>query len=51
MQASGAGLTEAPRGGLGHWIDIVGGQISRYQVVTPSSWNTSPPITWASPGR
>ena len=40
--ASGIGLTEAPRGALGHWIDIEGGKIGRYQVVTPTNWNASP---------
>ena len=37
----GAGLWEAPRGALGHWIDIQGGKIARYQVCTPSTWDTS----------
>jgi hydrogenase large subunit len=40
--ATGLGLTEAPRGALGHWIDISSGKISRYQVVTPTTWNASP---------
>jgi hydrogenase large subunit len=40
--AAGMGLTEAPRGALGHWIDIDQGKISRYQVVTPTAWNASP---------
>jgi hydrogenase large subunit len=40
--ASGIGMTEAPRGALGHWISIVNSQISRYQVVTPTNWNASP---------
>ena len=39
---SGIGLTEAPRGALGHWIDINDSKISRYQVITPTSWNASP---------
>ena len=39
---SGVGLTEAPRGALGHWIDIADGKISRYQIVTPTAWNASP---------
>ncbi len=42
VQASGMGLTEAPRGGLGHWMTITNSVISRYQVVTPTSWNASP---------
>ncbi len=28
----GVGLTEAPRGALGHWIEITDGKISHYQV-------------------
>ncbi len=40
---SGEGLTEAPRGALGHWVDIGGdGNISNYQVITPTCWNASP---------
>jgi hydrogenase large subunit len=40
--ATGIGLTEAPRGALGHWMQVSGGVISRYQVVTPTCWNASP---------
>ncbi len=36
------GLTEAPRGALGHWVQITNGKIARYQVVTPTCWNASP---------
>ncbi len=39
---TGAGLTEAPRGALGHWLRINNGKISHYQVVTPTCWNASP---------
>ena len=46
---SGIGLTEAPRGALGHWIDINSEKkISRYQVITPTAWNASPRIGDAS---
>jgi hydrogenase large subunit len=41
-KASGIGLTEAPRGALGHWIDIKNGSINGYQVITPTNWNASP---------
>lgn len=41
-EASGIGLTEAPRGALGHWIDIKRHKIARYQVITPTNWNASP---------
>jgi hydrogenase large subunit len=40
--ATGMGLTEAPRGALGHWIEINDQKISRYQVITPTNWNASP---------
>ncbi len=38
----GVGLMEAPRGALGHWVEIVEGKISHYQVITPTCWNASP---------
>ena len=41
-QASGVGLTEAPRGALGHWLKVAGGAIGSYQVLTPTCWNASP---------
>ncbi len=40
--AVGVGLTEAPRGALGHWLEIADTKISRYQIVTPTAWNASP---------
>lgn len=38
----GYGLTEAPRGALGHWIKIREGKIAHYQIITPSAWQASP---------
>lgn len=49
----GAGLTEAPRGALGHWIKIgkkkthpkekgFRGKVSKYQIITPTTWNINP---------
>jgi hydrogenase large subunit len=38
----GAGLWEAPRGALGHWVNIKGGKIANYQIITPSTWDCSP---------
>jgi [NiFe] hydrogenase large subunit len=38
----GMGLGEAPRGALGHWIDMVDGKINNYQMVVPSTWNLGP---------
>lgn len=41
-KAQGYGYLDAPRGALGHWVQIEGGAISRYQCVVPSTWNCSP---------
>jgi Ni,Fe-hydrogenase I large subunit len=52
-RAKGAGLTEAPRGALGHWIKIgkpaksktykrYRGKVSGYQIITPTTWNINP---------
>lgn len=52
-RAKGAGLTEAPRGALGHWIKIgkpgkaanfkkFRGKVSNYQIITPTTWNINP---------
>lgn len=48
--AGGVGLTEAPRGALGHWIRIEDGKIARYQVITPTAWNASPRDDADQPG-
>ena len=39
---NGMGLTEAPRGALGHWITIKDKKIEHYQCVVPTTWNASP---------
>lgn len=41
-KAKGVGWVEAPRGALGHWIDIENGKTKNYQAVVPSTWNASP---------
>lgn len=41
-EAKGVGFTEAPRGGLGHWVEIKNGRISNYQCVVPTTWNAAP---------
>jgi hydrogenase large subunit len=38
----GTGLAEAPRGALGHWINIEDQKIANYQCVVPSTWNACP---------
>ncbi|NNK47607.1 MAG: nickel-dependent hydrogenase large subunit [Gemmatimonadetes bacterium] len=40
--ARGYGWVDAPRGNLGHWVEIQDRVISRYQCVVPSTWNCSP---------
>jgi Ni,Fe-hydrogenase I large subunit len=39
---SGMGVWDAPRGALGHWVEIKNGRIQNYQLVVPSTWNASP---------
>jgi hydrogenase large subunit len=46
----GAGLVEAARGALGHWLTLRGGRIERYQIVAPTSWNFSPRDAAGVPG-
>jgi hydrogenase large subunit len=38
----GAGLIEAARGSLGHWVTVRNGRILNYQIVAPTTWNFSP---------
>lgn len=38
----GFGFHEAPRGSLGHWIEIEDKKIANYQAVVPSTWNAGP---------
>jgi hydrogenase large subunit len=40
--ARGFGHHEAPRGSLGHWVEIENQVIKRYQVVAPTTWNGGP---------
>ncbi|HYA15947.1 MAG TPA: nickel-dependent hydrogenase large subunit [Bryobacteraceae bacterium] len=40
--ASGYGWHEAPRGALGHWVEIENKGIKNYQAVVPSTWNAGP---------
>jgi Ni,Fe-hydrogenase I large subunit len=41
-QAQGAGLHEAPRGSLGHWVEIEDRKIKNYQVIAPTTWLAGP---------
>jgi Ni,Fe-hydrogenase I large subunit len=40
--AKGYGLFEAPRGSLGHWVEIEDQLVKNYQCVVPSTWNAGP---------
>jgi ferredoxin hydrogenase large subunit/hydrogenase large subunit len=46
----GIGLTEAPRGALGHWLELQNHRISNYQCVVPTTWNCSPRDDKGKPG-
>ena len=48
--ATSYGLTEAPRGALGHWLEITAGKLSRYQVISPTTWNCAPRDDAGLPG-
>jgi quinone-reactive Ni/Fe-hydrogenase large subunit len=50
QEAAGYGLSEAPRGSLGHWVRISGGKIANYQAVVPTTWNASPRDGKGRPG-
>ena len=49
-EASGVGLTGAPRGALGHWVRIENKKIASYQCVVPTTWNASPRDGQGQPG-
>ncbi|HVA93291.1 MAG TPA: nickel-dependent hydrogenase large subunit [Candidatus Dormibacteraeota bacterium] len=40
--ARGYGLFEAPRGSLGHWVEIENTLVKNYQIVVPTTWNAGP---------
>jgi hydrogenase large subunit len=40
--AKGVGTCEAPRGALGHWLQIEDKKIQNYQCVVPTTWNAGP---------
>ncbi|GAB6039883.1 nickel-dependent hydrogenase large subunit [Endothiovibrio diazotrophicus] len=49
-EARGAGLVEAARGSLGHWLRVKNGRILNYQIVAPTTWNFSPRDREGVPG-
>jgi hydrogenase large subunit len=48
--STGIGLTEAPRGALGHWLKVSNKAIASYQILTPTCWNCSPRDNAGTPG-
>lgn len=42
IDGKGAGLWEAPRGALSHYINVKDGRIENYQFVIPTTWNAGP---------
>ena len=49
-EAQGAGMVEAARGSLGHWLRIKNGRIINYQIIAPTTWNFSPRDGKQQPG-
>ena len=49
-EAQGAGLVEAARGSLGHWLRVKNGRILNYQIIAPTTWNFSPRDSDGKPG-
>jgi len=49
-ESTGMGLTEAPRGAVGHWITIKDHKIANYQAVVPTTWNGGPRDDKGQPG-
>lgn len=49
-ECEGAGLVEAARGSLGHWVRIRKGFIHNYQIIAPTTWNFSPRDKTGAPG-
>jgi len=49
-EGSGFGMLGAPRGALGHWLEIKDKVIERYQCVVPTTWNGSPRDAQNQPG-
>jgi len=49
-EGNAAGLTEAARGALGHWLRVEQGKIASYQIIAPTTWNFSPRDAQGVPG-
>lgn len=49
-RARGEGFVEAPRGALGHWIEIENNKVKGYECIVPTTWNCSPRDDMGVPG-
>jgi len=49
-EAQGFGITDAPRGALGHWMKLEDSKIANYQCVVPTTWNAGPRDADGQPG-
>jgi hydrogenase large subunit len=49
-RGAAAGLVEAARGALGHWVSLERGCIRSYQIIAPTTWNFSPRDAAGVPG-
>lgn len=49
-EVTGTGLSEPPRGALGHWVQVKEGKIANFQLVVPSTWNFGPRCANNKPG-
>jgi len=49
-EGMGAGLTDASRGALGHFVEVKNKKIANYQAVVPTTWNASPRDDKDNPG-
>jgi hydrogenase large subunit len=47
----GVGFWGAGRGFLSHHLELDGGVVSNYQIITPSTTNASPRDPWGTPGK
>lgn len=49
-EALGVGFAEAGRGPLLHYLEIIGGKIANYQILTSATWIASPRDSWGTTG-
>lgn len=42
FSGEGIGLWGAPRGALSHWVNVENGEVTQYQIISPTLWNLGP---------